>query len=261
MQKNLLLIDIPKFEIEYGEEELSYTKKKGKENLNKVLYEASRQYCMYCYSRIQIDNRRFGHLEHAIERMISPEKLTNCIPNIGLSCGYCNDKYKKRHEKSRKPDNEVLAQFEKAECKDNCKAVCREYQDLKKNYLSKDGAQIILQPLGVVGEETGLELLLQYDILEGKFIPSQNKPYSEKEKSFIWDHINRFHLNEKQERTRQLIRFVEDTIEHNGEYSKLEYNNLIVELFVKQVLQGKKREEILKICRLIYSYSFVKFST
>lgn len=117
---------------------------------------------------------------------------------------------------------------------------------LRKKYLKNENAHIILQPSGITGEDSNQELLMQYDVLETEF---------------ILDHINRFHLNSEEDKTRQLIRFIEDTIERDGHYTKVEYNNLIVELFVEQVLSDKNREEILKICRLIYSYSFSKFRT
>lgn len=38
---------------------------------------------MYCYSRVLVDRKMFGNLEHAIEKKNS-DKLIECIPNIGL---------------------------------------------------------------------------------------------------------------------------------------------------------------------------------
>lgn len=262
MKEDIFLIHIPKFTVCYKEESYSYTKRAGRRKLMDVLYIASRQYCMYCYTRIAIDNNRSGHLEHAIEKNLSPQNLTNCIPNIGLSCGTCNDRYKKIGEKKRIPSQMVIQEFEKnCKCKENCTTECHAYKRLKATYLEQKDAHIILQPSGVYGKESGLEFFLQYDVLEAKFIPDSRFSYTEKEKSFIEDHINRFHLNTREDRTKQLILFIEDTIEREGNYSKLPYNNLIVELFVNQVLKGKTRQEVLKICKLIYSVSFMKFST
>lgn len=102
---------------------------------------------------------------------------------------------------------------------------------------------------------------MQYDVLETEFIPSQAYEYAVCENIFILDHINRFHLNAEEGKTKQLIHFIEDTIECDGHYTKVEYNNMIVALFVEQILDGKTQEEILKICKLIYSYSFSKFRT
>lgn len=132
---------------------------------------------------------------------------------------------------------------------------------LKNSYLKKKEAHIILQPEGVVGEDTGEKLLLQYDVLEAKFIPNTSVEYSMKEIQFIEDHIERFRLNAKEEKSRQLIRFVEDTIEKEGNYTKIDYNNMIVELFVTQVLKNRSQKEILKLCKLIYTISCVKFNT
>lgn len=38
----------------------------------------------------------------------------------------------------------------------------------------------------------------------------------------------------------------------------MEYNHMIVELFVEK-LQGKTKEEILKICSTIYEYAIMTF--
>ena len=38
----------------------------------------------------------------------------------------------------------------------------------------------------------------------------------------------------------------------------MEYNHLIVELFVEK-LQGKTKEEVLKICTALYEFSVMKF--
>lgn len=257
-----LMIDIPKFQVTFEpNKKYGYSGKTRKENLCDALYRASKYYCMYCYSRIQIDNHRSGQLEHGIEKNISLKKLKECVPDIGLACSICNDKYKRYQEKYRIPTKKVIEEFEKEPCIENCTVECKAFLKLKRDYIRNEKAHIILQPAGVTGEDTKQELLLQYDVLETEFIPSRKYDYSEAEKKFIWDHINRFHLNTAEDKTKQLIHFIEDVIEHDGRYTKVEYNNLIVELFVEQVLSGKTQEEILKICSLIYSYSFSKFRT
>lgn len=259
---DVLLIDIPKFQVNFENgKNYGTIGKKKRENLSEALYNASRRFCMYCYTRIQIDNCRTGHFEHGIEKNISLKKLKNCVPDIGISCSICNDKYKKYNEKERRPKKEIIEQFEKEQCVKNCTQECPAFLKLKQEYVQNEKAHIILQPSGIKGEDTGQELLLQYDVLETKFIPNQKYAYSEKEKKFIWDHINRFHLNAEEDKTKQLIRFVEDIIDKDGQYAKVDYNNLIVELFVEQVLKGRTKDEILKICKLIYSYSLSKFRT
>lgn len=259
---DVLMIDIPKFYVEFEKDkEYGYSEKAKKANLCDALYTASKQYCMYCYTRIQIDNCRAGQLDHGIEKNISPDKLTDCVPNIGLACVNCNGKFKRYQENNRVPKETVIKEFEKVHCTKNCTQECVFFLRLKEKYLKNEKAHIILQPSGVKGDNTKQELLLQYDVLETEFIPSKKYKYSENEKKFILDHIKRFHLNAVGDKTRQLIHFIEDTIEQDGHYTKVEYNNLIVELFVKQVLSGKTQEEVLKICTLIYSYSFSKFRT
>lgn len=81
---DILMIDIPKFQVDFEwDKEYGYLGDTKRSNLYDALYSASKCYCMYCYTRIQIDNRRTGQLEHAIEKNISLQKLTDCVPNIG----------------------------------------------------------------------------------------------------------------------------------------------------------------------------------
>ncbi len=260
--EEILTLDIPKFQVEFEEKDYRYSYGKGRENLKNALYRAGRNYCMYCYTRIKLDEREFGRFEHAIEKKISVKCLTECIPDIGIACGLCNEKYKRIGEKRRRPSEHVINRFEeRAVCTENCRVPCEAYQELKDSYLSADDAHIILQPQGVIGKQSGEELRLQYDVLEALFVPDRKRAYTQEEKHFICDHIDRFHLNARNEKTKQLIRFIEDTIEKDGQYTRMEPGNLIVELFVEQVLEGKSQREILKICKLIYRYSFLKFAT
>lgn len=253
-----MLLDIPKFAVEYVDgEEYGYSSDRKKKNLKRVLSNASRGYCMYCYTRIETDGRNQGHLAHAVEKSRSA-KLIDCVPNIGISCGICNDSCMKKGERYRVIKMDQIEEFEKENCRKFCVQPCEAYQNLKTQYLRNGHADIILQPVGVTGEDTGNELELQYDILEAEFIPSKKYNYSDREKQFIKNHIARFMLNDRNVRTKQLLKFLKDTINNGGEYTKVEYNNLIVDLFV-ELMQGKTKEEILKICNVLYSYSVVKF--
>ena len=267
MEQDILMIDIPLYKVEYGEEKYGYTSLKGRENLKKVLYRTSGNYCMYCYNRIKIDGNEYGHLEHAIEKAISKDKLTECIPNIGIACPMCNDKYKKIGEKGRRPEEAAIQIFEKnVKCtKENCKKPCQAYLELKKSYLKRKSARFLMQPLGVTGKDIGCDgnrkLKMQYDIVEAKYLPSKKEEYSTKEKEFIEHHIDMFHLNTVERKSTQLIKFLKDVIQQEGNYTRLEYNNQVVELFVKQVLKDKTSEEILKICKKLYTYAVLKFNT
>lgn len=265
METDVLMIDLPQYCVEYLNENYSYLPGKGRENLKKALYHASRNYCMYCYTRIKIDGNGFGHLEHAIERSIAPEKLTNCVPNIGIACPQCNDRYKKIGEKQRCPDVGDVENFKKeAGCgKEFCKKPCKAYQQLKRAYLKRSNAQFLMQPLGVNAEDIGIKakraLKLQYDILNNTYVPSKKEQYSKKEEHFLKHHIDMFCLNSVERKSTQMVKFLKDTIQKEGNYTTVEYNNQVVELFVEVVLKGKSSEEILKICENLYTYVSLKF--
>ena len=66
---------------------------------------------MYCYSRINVDNKWYGNLEHAIEKNNS-YKLRECIPNIGAACMRCNQSLKRVGEKKRIISAKVIDVFE-----------------------------------------------------------------------------------------------------------------------------------------------------
>ncbi len=266
MDQDLSYIDLPQYHVEFTENDYSYSRK-GKENLKKALYEASKGYCMYCYRRILVDGEEYGQLEHAIEFSVFPSKLKNCVPNIGISCVACNNKYKKVGQKQRVPRKEDLVEFDTDSCcgKSFCSVPCAAYRQLKRAYLRKDEARFVMQPLGVNSMDCGLpynrQLLLQYDILNNKYIPSKKEAYSSEEKKIIQHHIDMFCLNSDKRRSEQMICFLEDTIKRNGNYSKIEYNNQVIELFVEFILKGKTADEVVKICKYLYTSAFIRFST
>ena len=260
LHTELFVLQIPKFKVDFEPDKLyGYSTEEKKKNLKEVLTKASNGYCMYCYRRIVLDRQNNGQLEHGIEKDNS-DKLIDCVSNISITCASCNTSRKKIGEKKRKLLECIVKEFEKNKCKENCLKPCDAYKKLKKEYLKNQDSQMILQPLGVDGNDTGEELELEYDVLEAKFRPSEEHGYSDGERQFIKAHIARFKLNDRQQKTEQLIKFLRDTIDNDGIYTTIEYNNLIVELFVKQ-LKGKTPEEIFKICSTIYEYSVVKFYT
>lgn len=260
LHDELLVLQIPRFKVGFvTNKEYGYTSVEKKKNLKEVLVEASNGYCMYCYRRIVLDRQNNGHLEHGIEKDNS-NKLLECVPNISIVCASCNTSRKKQGEKKRKLEKEVIKEFEGHKCKENCVEPCDAYRKLREQYIKKEDSHIILQPLGVEGKDTGEQLELEYDVLDTEFKPSRLHKYSLNEEQFIKEHIARFKLNDKQQKTEQLIRFIRDTINNGGIYTNIEYNNMIVDLFVKQ-LEGKDKEEILKICSTIYEYEVVRFNT
>ena len=175
-------------------------KTEEKENLKEVLSKASYGYCMYCYSRLAVDNKWYGNLEHAIEK-INSDKLIECIPNIGMACSTCNQSFKKIGDKKRKISQSMREQFEKEskctlEKRKQCTVPCKALRSLQKSYSQMENAEIVLQPMGIVGEESEEPFVLQYDVLKMEFLPNiALHNYSEKEILFINRHIQRFHLN------------------------------------------------------------------
>lgn len=260
---NILILEMPIFHPKYKRwEKYGYTKAKEKENLKVVLENSSNSYCMYCYSRVRVDGKLYANLEHAIEKKNSL-KLVECIPNIGLTCSMCNQVFKRKDEQKRILSKEIVQLFEtESKCtlekRKQCTVPCKALRKMQKQYNALPDGKMILQPMGVSGNITKEELALQYDIMNMEFQPANNThTYSEEEKIFIDTHIKRFKLNDPKYRTRQLYDFIKNVIDNNGKIPQYEYNNLIVELFSKQ-LEGKAATEILKICNSIYCIIFPK---
>ncbi len=261
--KKYLQMKMPQFHPIYSKNMIYGSKKaKERENLKTVLEESTEGYCMYCYTRIRVDGKLTADLEHAIEKKNS-DLLIECIPNIGLSCAKCNQTYKKAGERRRRFSKEAIAAFEKAsKCtlteRLQCDLPCDALNNLKNIYIHMPDGKIILQPMGVTGEESGNPLGLQYDVMDMEFQPAVSYyQYSKNEIEFIKSHINRFRLNDPKYKTRQLYYFVKNVVDNGGKIPEYEYNNWIVEGFRKQ-MEGKTQEEILKICKTIFSVMFLK---
>lgn len=253
--RDILLLKIPCFQPKYKRwKRYGYTDVAEKENLYEALAASSRGYCMYCFSRINIDGKFQGHLEHAIEKSNS-DKLVECIPNIGLACPKCNLKFKRKGEKRRKLEQKEVSIFEfESQCekgkRKQCTVACSALRELQKKYSGLPGAEILLQPMNVKAEN-GKFMQLQYDVLKMQFEPQEEGAFTAQEQEFIKTHINCFHLNDPQYRTKQLLDFVRITIDSYGKIPNYEYNNLVVQLFAEQLLL-KTEEERIKICSTIY---------
>ena len=261
--EDFLLLEIPVFRPHYKKwKKYGYKNQIEKNNLKNVLEESTGGYCMYCYSRIRVDEKLFANLEHAIEKSNS-DKLIECIPNIGLSCAVCNQIFKRIGESKRRIKKEDIDQYEKAsgcskECRKQCTVACKALRILQKNYSNLPNAEILLQPMGIKGNDSKAMLVLQYNLLNMEFEPAKNiYTYSENEIRFIEAHIKRFRLNDSRYRSRQLYDFVKNVIDNNGIIPIYEYNNLIVKIFYEK-LADKPSEEILKICKNIFIIAFAK---
>lgn len=251
MSSDIFLLDIPKFSPKYNNEKTYSYEGKGKENLKKVLTNASNGYCMYCYSKFLVDRKNFGQLEHSIEKFNS-KVFVNCISNISITCQTCNNSLKKKGEKERKLSKKDIVNFEKnVKCTVDCIKPCKEYLEVRENYCEHEEAKIILQPVGITNKVTENEYLLQYDLLNQKFIASNNLNYTDDEKLFIEKHINRFNLNDPEYRSREIIYLLEDVLEYKKIPKKGRYSNLIVDLFIEK-FNKFTMEKVLKICEIIY---------
>lgn len=261
--EDFLTLEMPFFKPRYKKwKRYGCTNAVEKSNLKTVLELSTEGYCMYCFSRIRVDEKLYANLEHAIEKSNS-DKLIECIPNIGLSCTLCNQTFKRIGERKRKLPVAMIDLYEKrSECsvenRKQCTVVCKALRNLQKGYSRLSGAEIILQPMGILGEDSHEELALQYNVLKMIFEPAkEGHTYTDKELRFIDAHINRFRLNDSQYRTRQLYDFVQNVIDSNGKMPTYEYNNLIVKLF-REKLSGRREEEILKICKSVFLIMFPK---
>lgn len=255
-------LDIPIFQVKYKKwKKYGYKNEKERENLKDVLNESSNGYCMYCYSRIKIDNKWYGNLEHAIEKGNS-DKLIECIPNIGMACPVCNQSFKRIGEKKRMLSEASRSYFEKksgcsVERRKQCTVPCKALRNLQILYSKMEDAEIILQPMGVNGKISKRPLTLQYDIMNMQFLPDRNLHKYPEEKLFIEEHIKRFRLNDPKYRTKALFDFVKNVIDANGELPDYEYSNFVVQLFADKIKEKTKKERV-SICSAIYPSMFLK---
>ena len=189
---------------------------------------------------------------------------SDCIVIGDNSCGksLLLKKFIERKLK-RRISEKVLEKFEvESKCslenRKQCTVPCNALRKLQDQFSSLPEAQIILQPSGMKGKYTKEPLKLQYDVLNMEFQPANNfHTYSKSEKEFIESHIKRFKLNYSKYRTKQLFDFIRNVIDQEGSIPQYEYNNWIVEQFRKQI-ESKTAEEILKICKVIFTDAFLK---
>lgn len=217
------------------------------DKLADLLYKTTSGYCMYCYSRIEVDSKRFGHLEHSIEKRYST-RLEQCAPNIGLACPKCNLSFKKVGEDGQVFTKKQIESYEQSVCiQQKCIKECSAYKKLKRAYLKK--RKIILQPMGVTLRKHTYKI--QYNLLKLSFEHSTTVPYTDEEKEFINQHISKFNLNDSKYRTREILKFCEDVINGDTSLRKGKYNNYIVDLFMDK-LKNLDEQARLKLCGSIY---------
>ncbi|MBU3154995.1 hypothetical protein [Clostridium estertheticum] len=245
---SLTILDIPSFVPNY-DRNMSYGYKGlNGANLLDLLYSTTGGYCMYCYSRIEIDSKRFGHLEHSIEKRHSSIRLLECVPNIGLACPKCNLSFKKVGDKVELFTKKQIESYEQVVCtQEKCTKECSSYKRIKRIYLKK--RKIILQPMGVITRKHIYRI--QYNLLKLSFEPSIAVPYIDEEKEFINQHIAKFNLNDSKYRTRELLKFCEDMINGDRYLRNGKYNNYIVDLFMDKLKNLDEKARV-KLCGYIY---------
>lgn len=259
MDWDYFLIDIPSFIPIYDlKKEYGYEDDILKKELRKVLCLSSDGYCMYCYNSIKINGQIYGDLEHGIEKSINIKILNNCVPNISISCSKCNQKYKRSGEKKR-VSSFNMSEIDISSCaQTNCNHLCSEMRENRKNYIAK--GKILLQPFENEVVE-GKRLELQYDLLHAKYIPNQNRKYSKTEIEIIENHIKLFKLNSSERRNREIGLYCKNVIDQNSILKEIRYNNLVVKLLQKKLIELNDLNMAVKICKIIYFTNFIEMAT
>ena len=251
---NIMKLQIPLFLPDYDKnEEYGYKGKKG-ENLLDLLYKTSKGYCMYYYSKIEVDSKRFGHLEHAIEKSHCEEILKECVPNIGLACPKCNQSFKSTGDDRITFSKSQTGKLQSCNCsKEKCQKECKEYKEFKCAYIKQ--RSIILQPMGVKSGKK--EYRIQYNLLSLKFEPSSLGKYSNEEFEYIEQHIKQFKLNDSKYRTKELFRFCEDILSGDKSLRMGKYNNMIVDLLIDQI-KSMEFKDIVQLCEMVHTIGKMK---
>ena len=189
--EDLLLLEMPVFQPHYKKwEKYGYTNLIEKNKLKDILEECTDGYCMYCYTRVRVDEKLYANLEHAIEKSNS-DKLIDCVPNIGLSCPMCNQTFKRIGEKKRKLPKKDITQYEdSSKCsttyRRQCTVPCKALRKLQKKYSSLADAEILLQPMGIQGIDSNELLILQYNVINMEFEPAKKShTYSERDRKSV----------------------------------------------------------------------------
>lgn len=251
---NIMKLQMPLFLPDYDKsKEYGYTGEKS-ENLLDLLYKTSKGYCMYCYSRIEVDSKRFGHLEHAIEKKHCEEVLKECVPNIGLACSKCNQSFKTAGDNKVTFSRLQMDKLKACNCKkEKCKRTCQAYEEIRRDYVKQ--RSIILQPMGVKSGKK--EYRIQYNLYSLKFEPSSLVAYSNEEFAFIEDHIKQFKLNDSKYRTKELLWFCEDILSGDTSLRMGKYNNRIVDVLIEQIKELELKD-IVQLCEMIHTIGKMK---
>ncbi len=186
--------------------------------------------------------------------------LTDCVPNLGLACSNCNEKYKRKGEKKRKLPLKYIRDFEEGVCdKFDCKEPCGRFKKLRMEYIRL--GKIIPQPFEARSMESGHVLRLQYDLLKCQYISAKDSDaYDKEELEIIQNHIELFGLNKPERKNYEVGKYCKNVIDFHSFMQDIEYNNLVVDLLRKKLMKLDIKKAI-KICRIIYSNAWKKLNT
>lgn len=192
------------FDIQYPEENLLYYTGSGKSKLLKLLLDSCDGYCMYCGKNIKVDDKEEFNLEHSLEKSMKIEEnnfLENCKYNLSIACPSCNQKYKTRMIDV--VSEELISQ--KVQCSDKkCAQVCDEYIKILNEYIKMNN--IILQPNCI--DNTLMKYTIEYNLIKHIFEPGYGCK-DEESRTFVSNHIARFHLN-KEMYTKAILKVCEE---------------------------------------------------
>ncbi|MBN9645573.1 hypothetical protein J0L31_01165 [Terrisporobacter glycolicus] len=226
------------FSVKYPKENLLYYSGRGKENILKILMNSCNSYCMYCGKSIITDSKEEFNIEHSLEKSMKINDnnfLENCKYNLSIACPSCNQKYKTRMI-------DILPQnlFEnKIDClTKECTEPCDIFKTIFKEYIKLNN--IILQPNVI--ESYLKDYIIEYDLFNHIFEPGEECSDLEA-RSFISNHIARFHLN-REMYTESVLRVCEKI-----------YNNIKIfgsEISIEQIFKSVQKERYENVLEEIF---------
>lgn len=232
-------IEIPTFyEVIYPEENYKYFDNQNHSDiLKEKLLAASKNYCMYCKKKLEIQGEFDYNLEHSIEKSNGGDGsfLRNCKFNLSVSCSKCNQKFKAMMIQSIE-----IKDFNYDTCTNkNCSSPCEKINEAFIAYSKRNS--IIVQPQGVINTDEEKRLEIEYDIIEEIFKESSKYKYMPRDANFILEHISRFALNKNRFNnsfvniSEEILENIKDELAYDRIFKKIKGRKItseIEELFI-----------------------------
>lgn len=256
-----------RYNVNYPKKNLKYYADANKKYILKPLLEACDNYCMYCGKNIYVDDKYDYNVEHSLEKSMKVDKnnfLEHCKFNMSIACHDCNQKYKTRMIDV--VDTELLKENPKCnekECTKPCEIFCK----IMDSYLKKN--KIILQPNSIKSILNNYEI--DYNLIKHIFEPS-NSCKEEYVKTFISEHIARFHLNRDMytesvlnicESVISIINIMEWKVSKNQVFlmmdaNKKRYDNILEKLFFNFLIENfSDIKSLYRFCELSIVLSYI----